>query len=130
VIDIHSNAPEYYLPKKLNLHLQTMVPNNIPPFPDNVPTAPLVSISLSKLLAHDAETEERLWTAACQTGFFYLDLRRQAGHSSSSGAGKLVDGEALLQVVDRLFQVGRRLFDTDEEEKRRFDYAAKGSYFG
>jgi hypothetical protein len=49
--------------------------HDLPPFPDTVPTAPLLKISLAKLLRHDREEEQRLWEACCDLGFFYLDLR-------------------------------------------------------
>jgi hypothetical protein len=103
----------------------------LPPFPDNVPTAPLLSISLSKLLQHNAEEGKRLWEAACQTGFFYLDLRKSLDQSNGiSNDNPTIDGEELLDVVEKLFELGKRLFARDEKEKREFDYASKGSYFG
>ncbi|OCL14623.1 hypothetical protein AOQ84DRAFT_19441, partial [Glonium stellatum] len=47
----------------------------IPPFPKDVPTAPLLRIQLKKLLEGDKEEEERCWRACCELGFFYVDLR-------------------------------------------------------
>jgi len=49
--------------------------DDLPPFPDNVPVAPLLRISLHKLLTGEQEEVDRLWKACCELGFFYLDLR-------------------------------------------------------
>ncbi|TKA67463.1 hypothetical protein B0A55_09518 [Friedmanniomyces simplex] len=59
---------------------------DLPPFLDNVPTAPLLRLKLAKLLSHDAEEEERLWQACRELGFFYLDLRSGPGISTSSAS--------------------------------------------
>jgi hypothetical protein len=48
---------------------------DLPPFPENVPMAPLLSISLSKLIQGDQDETDKLWEACCELGFFYLDLR-------------------------------------------------------
>ncbi|KJK84809.1 hypothetical protein H633G_11402, partial [Metarhizium anisopliae BRIP 53284] len=57
-----------------------------PPFPDDVPTAPLLRLSLAKLRAREPD-EVRRFTAACEAlGFFYLDL----------------GGDAVLQQADAL----------------------------
>ncbi|KAI8933463.1 hypothetical protein NX059_009201 [Plenodomus lindquistii] len=45
------------------------------PFPDDVPTAPLESISLLQLDAGDAGAIQRVGHAMRHVGFFYLDLR-------------------------------------------------------
>jgi len=49
--------------------------DDLPPFPIDVPTAPLLRINLSKLLKGDESEVDRLWKASCELGFFYLDLR-------------------------------------------------------
>ena len=48
---------------------------DLPPFPEDVPTAPLLRISLSKLVQGDQKEIDKLWEACCELGFFYLDLR-------------------------------------------------------
>ncbi|KAH5614227.1 hypothetical protein HBI26_009650 [Parastagonospora nodorum] len=95
---------------------------DLPPFPDNVPTAPLLRISLEKLLRHDPDEEERCWKACCELGFFYLDMRTSNGQS--------IDGEALLQDADRLFDVMKDFYDLDVVEKVKYDFKEQGSYFG
>ncbi|KAJ4334398.1 hypothetical protein N0V95_009176 [Ascochyta clinopodiicola] len=78
---------------------------NLPPFPDNVPTAPLLRISLTKLLNHDKEEQERCWHASQELGFFYLDLR---GDNS---------GESLLTDADQLFQLMTTFYDLPVQDK-------------
>ncbi|KAF2727822.1 Clavaminate synthase-like protein, partial [Polyplosphaeria fusca] len=97
---------------------------DLPPFPENVPTAPLLRIDLAKLLAHDAEEEERCWEACCDLGFFYLDLRAPAPSEQA------IDGEALLRDADSLFTVMKSFFSLSVAEKLKYDFAAQGSYFG
>lgn len=96
---------------------------DLPPFPDNVPTAPLLRVSLSKLFRHDAEEEERCWRACCDLGFFYLDLATEDATEDASG-------ETLLHHAGRLFGVMEDFFALSVEEKVSYDFANKGSYFG
>ncbi|KAG8624085.1 hypothetical protein KVT40_009061 [Elsinoe batatas] len=56
---------------------------DLPPFPEDVSTVPLLRIKLSKLLKGDEAEIDRLWKASCELGFFYLDLR--ADTTSSNG---------------------------------------------
>lgn len=90
----------------------------IPPFPDDVVTAPLLQLSLGKLLAGDAAEYERLFEASVDIGFFYLDLQ-DSEH-----------GRSLLHDADDLFQIGERLFELPLDEKKRYDFSAQNSYFG
>lgn len=96
---------------------------DLPPFSKSVPTAPLLRISLSKLLAHDPDEEERCWKACCDLGFFYLDLH-------TSDASQEIDGGALLHNAEELFEVMKGFFELPVEEKTTYDFADKGSYFG
>ena len=100
---------------------------DLPPFPDNVPTAPLLSISLNKLLRGDVEEEERCWKACVELGFFYLDLR---SGDETENEDLPVDGQALLQDADSLFEVMKGFFDLDVEDKVKYDFKDQGSYFG
>lgn len=90
---------------------------DLPAFPDNVPTAPLLRISLAKLLNEDANEQERCWQACQELGFFYLDL-----------AGS--HGEALLSDADALFSLMKTFYDLPVEVKVKYDFKSKGSYFG
>ncbi|KAJ5098326.1 hypothetical protein N7532_005327 [Penicillium argentinense] len=91
---------------------------SLPPFPDNVSTAPLLRLSLGKLLAGETAEYERLFQASVDIGFFYLDLQ-DSEH-----------GNSLLSDADDLFQIGERLFELPLEEKMRYDFSAQNSYFG
>ena len=90
---------------------------HLPPFPSNVPTAPLHRLSLLKLRQDQAESR-RLFASSKDLGFFHLDLR----------ADPL--GEALLSQADELFDLGPKLFDLGREELQKYDYKTVGSYMG
>ncbi|KMU89560.1 1-aminocyclopropane-1-carboxylic acid oxidase [Coccidioides immitis H538.4] len=91
---------------------------DIPPFPDDIVTAPLFRLSLEKLLNHDNDEVKRFCTACEDLGFFYLDFRGTT------------QGDAILAQADELFGVGERLFELDLEEKKKYDFGKKNSYFG
>lgn len=111
---------------------------DVPPFPSDVPTCPLVRISLARLLHGDEEEEDRLWRACCELGFFYIDLRAVDpdvldGGAVGANARQVevhVDGEQLLEDADRLFEVQKGFFDLPVEEKVKYDFSGEGSYFG
>lgn len=90
---------------------------NLTPFPDDVPTAPLLRLSLSKLRYNPAESD-RLFSASKDLGFFYLDLTGDA------------EGEALLEEADKFFELGPQLYDLGRDELQKYDYKAQGSYMG
>lgn len=97
---------------------QTNAPHAYPPFPDDVPTVPLLSLSLKKLREGDSTEAQRLFQVCEDIGFFYLDLK-DAG-----------DDSGILQVVDRLFETAVELFDLPLDEKLQYDYSDRNSYFG
>lgn len=82
----------------------------IPPFPNDVPTAPLLRLNYSALQTSEAE-RNAFFTASKDLGFFYLDLR---GDDL---------GEKLLAESDQLFQVGEELFKEGADELNRYDYS-------
>lgn len=90
----------------------------IPPFPSNIPTAPLVTISLAKLLSSDPKEHASLYTASKSLGFFYLDMRGCA------------EGEKLLEDAEVMFGLLQDFFDLPTEEKKKYDFASEGKYFG
>lgn len=45
-----------------------------PPFPHDVPTTPLLRLSLRKLLDDDKKESDRFFRAYTDLGFFYLEL--------------------------------------------------------
>lgn len=90
----------------------------IPVFPDDVPTAPLLRLSLKNLLAEDEDEIQKLSKACEEIGFFYLDIR-DAGEATN-----------LLADADKLFEIGTDLFELPLEEKQKYDFSAQKSYFG
>lgn len=92
--------------------------NPNPPFPDDVPTAPLLPISFQKLLNDDQGESRRFFEACKDLGFFYLDLR---------GTSR---GQSIVEDADSLFNVGEQLLSLPLEEKKRYDFSGQKSYFG
>ncbi|SMQ48830.1 unnamed protein product [Zymoseptoria tritici ST99CH_3D7] len=95
---------------------------SLPPFPSNIPSAPLLRINLSRLLASDPEETSRLFSACRDLGFFYLDLR-----SASSGD---ISGDTLLDSTDDLFRLGEQVFALPVGEKQQYDLMDQNSYYG
>ena len=89
-----------------------------PPFPDDVPTLPLLRISLKKLIGHDEEEIKRLMDACEDNGFFYLDVQEEESYSS------------IFSDINILFKAGEEFFALDFEEKKKYDFSAKTPYFG
>jgi isopenicillin N synthase-like dioxygenase len=89
-----------------------------PPFPDNIVTAPLVTISLKNLVANSQDEHDRLFEAARSLGFFYLDMRGSP------------TGERLLQNATNLFGLMEDFFGLPLEEKQKYDFAAQKKYYG
>ena len=91
----------------------------LPEFPDDVPTAPLVTIPLTKLFAGDKDEHARLFSASKALGFFYLDMR---GNDQ---------GESLLQDRDAMFALMEEFYALPEEERAKCDFTSQGnSFFG
>lgn len=121
---------------------------DLPPFPDKVPTAPLLRLDLQKLIHEDADESRRLWDACTKLGFFYLDIRPKQGYTNgtshtnghtqangdtnhaSKSQGTDIDGNQFLEDADRLFEVSKKVFALPLEEKIQYDLKDKGSYFG
>jgi isopenicillin N synthase-like dioxygenase len=92
--------------------------DSLPRFPDDVPTAPIASASLSKLLAND-DAEAGKVLEACQThGFFYLDMR------------DCPEGQALLDESEQLLQLATETFNRPLEEKQKFTLKKGVSLYG
>ena len=104
---------------------------DLPPFPTDVPTVPLLRISLHKLQTGDKAELDRLWKASTELGFFYLDLtpHPSSGEQGSTN-GSSLDSATLLDNVDQLFKVGEALYALPVAEKVKYDFKSKGSYFG
>ncbi|KAH9065122.1 Clavaminate synthase-like protein [Lactarius deliciosus] len=83
-----------------------------PPFPDDVPTVPLLVIDYALLQAGDENEIDCLWKAATELGFWYLK-----NHGT--------DAE-----VDAMFEMGAHTMALPLEEKMRFKRGDGGDSFG
>ena len=97
---------------------------DLPPFPEDVPTAPLLRINLKRLVEGDENEVSKVWKASQELGFFYLDLR------DASSPDSQINGRALLKDIDALFSLGEKVFDLPTPEKQKYDFIEEGSYFG
>jgi hypothetical protein len=88
-----------------------------PPFASNVTTAPLVTISLSKLEKNDPAESAAFFEASKSLGFFYLDM-----NGSELGERMVIEAEKLhaLQV---------EWFKTPKEEKDEFRQEKIGPFY-
>lgn len=92
--------------------------HSFPPFPSDLPHAPIAVISSRKLQSGDAATSKTILTA-CQThGFFYLDLR-----DSPSGL-------SLLASADSLYELSTKVFSLPLSEKLTYRFQPPASLFG
>lgn len=103
---------------------------SLPPFPKDVPTAPLLRVCLANLLSGDVEEEQKLYQACKDLGFFYLDLRPPNTGAPTTSSHEDGHGATLLSTSDALFELGKKVFELPVEEKVKYDLSAEGSYFG
>ncbi|KAI4846582.1 Clavaminate synthase-like protein [Aureobasidium sp. EXF-8845] len=73
---------------------------DLPPFPEDIPTAPLLRISLSKLTRGDQGEIDKLWEACCELGFFYLDLR-----NASTSPNNIPKASSVNDLAEKHFEV-------------------------
>lgn len=90
----------------------------IPPFPNNVPTASMSTIWLASLNSGDESSAKRLLGACQELGFFLLDLQGDAL------------GETLIQEIDELFGVMTELINLPDEVKENFLHDIPRSFLG
>ncbi|KAH9041813.1 Clavaminate synthase-like protein [Lactarius hengduanensis] len=84
----------------------------LPPFPDDVPTVPLLVIDYALLQAGDEHEIDRLWKAATELGFWYLK-----NHGT--------DAE-----VNAVIEMGTHTMALPLEEKMKFEQGDGGNSFG
>ncbi|KAF8218784.1 Clavaminate synthase-like protein [Tricholoma matsutake] len=89
-----------------------MPSTTFPPFPDNVPTHPLLVIDYELIKAGDQGEIDRLWQAGTNLGFWYL---KNYG----------VDEE-----VHEMFAMGSETLALPMEEKMKFEQGDNGMTFG
>jgi isopenicillin N synthase-like dioxygenase len=90
----------------------------IPPFPSDIATAPIHTISLRDLSAGTDICAKEVLTSCQELGFFLLDLR-----------GDLV-GELVIKEVDELFNIGKDIMNLPDEVKEKFQHDLPRSFLG
>jgi isopenicillin N synthase-like dioxygenase len=89
-----------------------------PPFADGLTTAPLVSISLSKLEADDAAESRTFFKASKELGFFYLSMEGSAL------------GEKLVSQAEQLHIVQKEFHSLPDQEKDKVAREKIDPFFG
>ncbi|KAJ7075519.1 hypothetical protein B0H15DRAFT_925443 [Mycena belliarum] len=89
-----------------------MVSTAFPPFPDNIPTHPLLVVDYARIEMGDRDEIERLWTAATKLGFWYV---------KNHGAD---------EEVEKMFELGEETMALPLDEKLKFDMGSDGASFG
>ena len=89
-----------------------------PPFPDDITTAPLVSISLSALEAGDEEESAAFFEATKNLGFFYLKLE-----------GSTL-GEKIVEEAEALNALQKEFYQRPQEEREEYAREKIDAFFG
>ncbi|KAI0160027.1 oxidoreductase [Hypoxylon sp. FL1284] len=92
--------------------------SSVPPFPDDVPTVPMRTISLSNLRCRDKTTAQDMMDACQQLGFFLLDLRQDEL------------GERMITEIDQLLDIGKDIMNLSEDVKREYLHDIPKSFLG
>lgn len=82
--------------------------HTLPSFTTDIPTAPLVSVSLSGLESHDPKESTAFYKACIDLGFFYLDM---AGSTS---------GERIVREAEEINMIQKEFFVLTSEEKDKY----------
>jgi hypothetical protein len=90
----------------------------IPPFPEDVPTATILPISLAKLNSGDDFTVKSLLDACQKLGFFFLDL-----------TGDEL-GESITADIDAIFGASKEIMNLPPEVKRKYKEDPPHSFLG
>jgi hypothetical protein len=90
----------------------------IPAFPDNVPIAPVCTVSLASLRSGDGGTAKNLLSACQELGFFLLDLRGDAL------------GESLIDDIDQLFDATKDIMNLPQDVKKEYLHDIPRSFLG
>jgi len=85
---------------------------SFPPFPDDVPTHPLLVIDFALLKERNPEEIDRLWEAATKLGFWYLK------------------NHGVEEEANRMFDLGTEVMALPLEEKMKFEQGDSGTSFG
>ncbi|KAG8162525.1 hypothetical protein KVR01_008290 [Diaporthe batatas] len=89
-----------------------------PPFPDDIPTASMSTISLATLRSGGEEAAKSLLAACRELGFFQLDLDGD------------VLGLEMMKDIDQLFVVGKVIMNLPSAVKTQYLHDAPRSFLG
>lgn len=78
----------------------------LPPFPDNIEIAPLVSVKFETLSRDDQEEIATFFRACKELGFFYLDLL-----GSEIGETIVAEAERLNKLQHKFFELPNEVND-------------------
>ncbi|KAH6910991.1 hypothetical protein BKA70DRAFT_1370797 [Coprinopsis sp. MPI-PUGE-AT-0042] len=84
----------------------------LPPFPEEIPTHPLLVIDYAKIERREPEEIDRLWEAATKLGFWYL---------SNHGC---------VEKADRIFDLGATAMALPMSEKLKYEQGDNGTSAG
>ncbi|KAH7914520.1 hypothetical protein BJ138DRAFT_362550 [Hygrophoropsis aurantiaca] len=84
----------------------------LPPFPDDIPTHPLLIIDFERIKAGDQEEIDTLWKAATTIGFWYLK------------------NHGIEDQVDGMFEMGAETVALPLEEKMKYEQGEDGQSYG
>lgn len=91
---------------------------DMPSFPDDIPTASMSTISLASLNSEDEAAAKNLLAACQELGFFLLDLN----------GDEL--GEKLIEDIDQLFLIGKDIMDLPQAVKEQYPHNPPRSFLG
>ena len=92
--------------------------DDVPPFPDDVPTASMATISLASLAAADESDGKAVLDACQQLGFFLLDLNGDPL------------GETLIMEIDELFGAMKEIMNLPQDVKEKYLHDIPRSFLG
>ncbi|KUI72487.1 hypothetical protein VM1G_07621 [Cytospora mali] len=91
---------------------------NIPPFPDDISSASMRTISLASLSSGDEAAAQSLLAACQELGFFLLDLDSDAL------------GNELMKDIDQMFLAGKDIMNLPRDVKENYLHDAPKSFLG
>ena len=105
---------------------------DLPPFPDDIPVAPIARISLTKLLPSDPAESAAVLDASRIAGFFYLDMRNdKSGESLITESESLVtESESLVTESESLVSLASAAFKASLATKEEYALVKGVTLFG
>lgn len=83
--------------------------------PAGIPLAALTILDFQKLRSNDADEKLKLWEAATEAGFFYMNYEN------------MPEFEDLAAIVNSIYDLEHGLFDLSDEEKMNYDVDKQGN---